>query len=450
MPSMSTLASAQPAKPEPPRTAWEKVVTSTPVILTVVATILAGLSSSEMTRAQYYRSLAAQHQAKVSDQWNFFQAKRIRGTSMDLTIKLLGSLSAPGEVKPPGLQTAAERLPDDFRRAEEEAKRLVQAVGAAKGQLGPDGERLAQAAGKLQTAARQAAEAANGVRQDMARILGKGEVQQSFRYLNTASLPGKEGQSAEERQLTEAALKNVDPKVRATLNYIEPEMLKAFYDINPALLQALADIAGRQTEHQMAGTLAAISPEQVEAAIDAAETIAAEFDAVGKPTGKTYRDLGDLLTRQAALVHAFDRAARDVSIAVGVLPAGEGEGLTRVRQAAAAVARTNADLKTASEELVNDFKAAQLDYTFRRYDREARYNQAIAGLYEIEVRKASLQADRHVTRSHNFFYAMLAAQAGVTIATFSLAVRQKSLFWGLATMAGLTALSFAGYVYLKM
>ena len=45
---------------------------------------------------------------------------------------------------------------------------------------------------------------------------------------------------------------------------------------------------------------------------------------------------------------------------------------------------------------------------------------------------------------------MLAAQGGVTIATFSIAMRRKSLLWGLATAAGLAAITFGGYVFLTM
>jgi hypothetical protein len=45
---------------------------------------------------------------------------------------------------------------------------------------------------------------------------------------------------------------------------------------------------------------------------------------------------------------------------------------------------------------------------------------------------------------------MLAAQAGVTIATFSLAVRFRSALWALATVAGVTALAIGAYVYLRM
>ncbi len=54
------------------------MLASTPVVMAMLATLLAGLSSSEMTRAQYDRSMAAQMQSKAGDQWSLFQAKRIR------------------------------------------------------------------------------------------------------------------------------------------------------------------------------------------------------------------------------------------------------------------------------------------------------------------------------------------------------------------------------------
>src|SRR6266852_5528862 len=82
-----------------PRKNWrEAALTSTPIVLTVLATALAGLSSSEMTLAQYHRSLAAQNQSKASDQWAFFQAKRIRGTEVQRTIRLLQALSEPAHI----------------------------------------------------------------------------------------------------------------------------------------------------------------------------------------------------------------------------------------------------------------------------------------------------------------------------------------------------------------
>ena len=94
------------------------------------------------------------------------------------------------------------------------------------------------------------------------------------------------------------------------------------------------------------------------------------------------------------------------------------------------------------------FLAARRDFTARRYEREARDNQEIAGVYEIQVRKSSWESERHRKRSQLFFLGMLIAQAGVTIATFSLALRQRNILWVLATAAGLAAISFSAYVYL--
>src|SRR5580658_1150336 len=75
------------------RTAWETIVITTPVILTVVATVLAGLSSSEMSSAQYFRSLAAQMQSKVSDQWGYFQAKKLRAEQCGNTVAIIRGMS---------------------------------------------------------------------------------------------------------------------------------------------------------------------------------------------------------------------------------------------------------------------------------------------------------------------------------------------------------------------
>src|SRR5512147_3015772 len=89
-------------KADIPQTFWGKILSATPVVMTVLATMLAGLASSEMTRAQYDRSLAAQQQSKAGDQWSFFQAKRVRGTYQRTTLDLFQSTV---EVHP--LDTAA-------------------------------------------------------------------------------------------------------------------------------------------------------------------------------------------------------------------------------------------------------------------------------------------------------------------------------------------------------
>src|SRR5512139_4350041 len=87
-------------KSDLPQTTFGKILSATPVVMAVVATMLAGLSSSEMTRAQYERALAAQQQSKAGDQWSFFQAKRLRGALQRNTADLMQGM---GTVQPAGL-----------------------------------------------------------------------------------------------------------------------------------------------------------------------------------------------------------------------------------------------------------------------------------------------------------------------------------------------------------
>jgi Domain of unknown function (DUF4337) len=68
---------------------WQKVITSTPVVMAVLSTLLAGLSNSELNTAQYFRAIAAQDQSKAGDQWSFFQAKKMRSAGDSNTGELL-------------------------------------------------------------------------------------------------------------------------------------------------------------------------------------------------------------------------------------------------------------------------------------------------------------------------------------------------------------------------
>ena len=85
-----------------PPTKWGKILGVTPIVMTVIATMLAGLASSEMTKAQYDRSLAAQLQSKAGDQWSYYQAKKLRSAVARNTLDLLAATS---EVAP--LEAAA-------------------------------------------------------------------------------------------------------------------------------------------------------------------------------------------------------------------------------------------------------------------------------------------------------------------------------------------------------
>jgi hypothetical protein len=297
---MATIKIPDELKSDVPQSGWGKILTATPVILTVVATALAGLASSEMTRAQYSRSLAAQQQSKAGDQWGFFQAKRLRSALQRNTLDLLQSTT---ELRP--IETAA------LEKAGAEAKTV------AALQLG---------------------------------------------------------------QLPEIAPATaLDPNLQAVLEAIDTSK-------PPEVVMPL---------------VAKVKDPALEEALRAARDRAEELDSATTPVNRAIEKIENQLSREG--------------------------GSTEARR---------------------DFIAARLRYASARYDTEARLNQAIANLYEVQVRRSNLTADRHRTRSQRFFYGMLGAQAGVIIATFSLAARKRSLLWTLAAAAGAAAISFAVYVYL--
>ncbi len=115
-----------------PEGMWGKMLLATPVVMTVLATMLAGLASSEMTRAQYARSLAAQQQSKAGDQWGYFQAKRLRGTALKTAGDMLRVTNEVARFDLAALQAAAKRLPSDVARLDELAKGLRDAATDAE------------------------------------------------------------------------------------------------------------------------------------------------------------------------------------------------------------------------------------------------------------------------------------------------------------------------------
>jgi hypothetical protein len=287
-------------KADMPQTTWGRTLLATPVVMTVVATLLAGLASSEMTRAQYNRSLAAQQQSKAGDQWSFFQAKRLRGTMQLSTLDILKGTVPVRPLDEAGLKRFGE---------------LDAAVSAA---------------------------------------LLKGE------------LPPAPGPAA-----SDAPLKS-----------------------------ALEAIERMKPEHEIRSLLESVNAATVEAAIQAARDRAAALDALTAPISR---------------------------------------GVDRLEKAVAV---------SGPADVVRDVTAARLRYTAARYEIEARLNQAIANLYELQVRMSNTAAERHHRRSERFFLGMLAAQAAVVTATFALATRRRNILWGLAAGVGAVAVAFAVYVYL--
>jgi hypothetical protein len=413
---MAFTADKPPAasEPEKPKSAWDSVLTSTPVVLTIVATLLAGLSSSEMTRAQYFRALAAQHQSKAGDQWNFFQAKRVRGTMMENTVAMLHALAEPGAVTPAAIAENADALVRDLERLEKEAERLLQASSAARADLGSEGEPLQRVAEKLRETAKSKVSEARTLKRRLNELLAQAGIKEALGYLNTESLP----------ELTKVPIGDRD------------------------IQEAHKAIGERKPETETAPLMARIREEQLIQALENAENNAVEFDKLAKPIDKALGRVAALLAEELILTASVHRAAGDVAMALTGLSTSKGNALADVRAAGAAVAHTDAELDRMVKRGSTDFKAAQRSYTSRRYEREARDNQEIANVYEIQVRKSSWNSERHRARSVMFFYGMLAAQAGVTIATLSLAVRQRSLLWSLATLAGFGAIFFSAYVYL--
>jgi len=272
-----------------PQTMWGRVLAATPVVMTVVATALAGLASSEMTRAQYARSLAAQQQSKAGDQWSFFQAKRLRSS---LQRNALDILQGTTDIRP----------------------------------------------------------------------------------------------------FSDATL---DPQVLAALTRGELPEIPAAPAVDPAISAALDAVEEQKPDTEVAVALTRVKDKTLEEALAAAKNRAKVLD-----------DAVEAINR------AVDRLDKS-------LPAGD-----------------------------RAFTAARLRYTSVRYDAEARLNQTIANLYELQVRKSNLKAERHHRRSQRFFMGMLGAQAAVIISTFSLAAQKRSLLWSLAAAAGAAAIFFAAYVYL--
>jgi len=310
-------------KADVPQTTFGKILAATPVVMAVVATMLAGLASSEMTRAQYDRSLGAQQQSKAGDQWSFFQAKRMRGAFQRNTAELLQAVS---DVHP--LERAT------FKKWAEK------------------------------------------VQPKLATLLESQSGKDALDFLQRGKVPSI----------------SAAPPPDATLR---------------AALEGLENLA---VDSEMAALLAPIDDKELEASVRVAREQSQLFDEASKPINQTIDDMD-------ALVMSAATASTGAGAAIG----------TSVRR---------------------DFTHARLRYTAARYEVEARLNQAIANLYELQVRKNNLSAERHHARSQKFFFGMLGAQLGVLISTFAMAARNRNLLWSLAAVAGLIAIAFAIYVYL--
>jgi hypothetical protein len=395
-----------------PRSTREKLLAMTPIVMTVVATILAGLSNSEMIKAQFYRALAAQNQSKAGDQWSYFQFKRARGTAHEMTVQLLGSLSAIDSLDADSLQAQADRYVRTLGHIETSSSQLVEKTKAAKALLASSYESVAAAADGLLTSVRtqrgQAGRWASSIRE----ASSDPSVQQTLMKLVAPTPPKPEK--------THAADIITDTQIRNVLHEIEQRKSE------------------RETEHEVGR----ISDHKLQEAIQSAEVQAATPDDALARISAAIDKLDAVLREQRLAMLTLNTEAQALRIALDDQPTPGELNLLATRLAA-----QSADLKSAAQAQTNAGTVARLRLEQRRYQREADENRVAAGLYEIQVRKSSWNSERHRTRSGYFFFGMLAAQAGVTISSLALAVRLKNLLWGVASCAGAAAIVIATYVY---
>jgi hypothetical protein len=201
---------------------------------------------------------------------------------------------------------------------------------------------------------------------------------------------------------------------------------------NPQIAQAMDAVNSHVPEADLEREAGQIPQDQLDHAITIANENAAAFDKAVARMTDSRSQTEQTLEEISQAVTNFERAAQQATEDV--------------------VAKEPADSMLAiheiSSQLATAVSVAGLKFNSNRYQREAYYNQVLAELLEIQVRRQGFSSDRYRIRSKEFFYGMLGAQAGVTIATFSLAVRRRNLLWGLAASAGLAAVTFAAYVYM--
>jgi len=215
--------------------------------------------------------------------------------------------------------------------------------------------------------------------------------------------------------------------------------------------QAVQAISDRLGENELMPILRQIKELDLGRAIETAEGNARRFESAGKSVGKMLDEIDKLIQDQTVRAGDFHQAVADYRLALTEARSGLAEKLSSdLHSPDASLEKSDAAVQAAAEELDNLFKAGRYSYTARRQKRESDYHLKTAGLYEVQVHLNSLTSDRHRTRSKLFFFGMLAAQAGVTIASLSLAVRQRNVLWALAGVAGIAAVTFSGWVYLYM
>ena len=422
---------------------FETVVVSTPVLLTVIATFLVGQSSSEMTKAQYFRAVASQNQSKVADQWGFFQAKRIRGQILQGNADLL---------------LAQQRAPFSRDTFVDAAQGMVKELRHTLRDVESPNSIDQPAAVDKDVIKEQ-----SGIARDLKILLGKAETSLAFTKL--ALNPPADGWKGERQVLTpknvQAALDALQPISKKNLEtkVAQDSQGKESKDTNETiapdqaalLKEVIGDIQKRRHESEIAPKVLKLSDETINQAIIAADSRADEVYQRGKSIENVLEEFDFLVERQTALAFDYQQIAARLKPLVEKTEPYSQDKTSEIRKTLIQVhekMERRADAISAlNAKLQGDFKAARHAYGARRYEDDARSNQESAYLYEVKVQLSSARSDKHLFRSKMFLLAMLVAQAGVTIATLALAVQRKSIFWLLATLTGFIAIGFGAYVY---
>jgi hypothetical protein len=437
-------ATAQPVPQK--KTLFDTVVTSTPVLLTVIAAFLLGQSSSEMTQAQYHRALASQNQSKVGDSWGFFQAKRIRGQILEGNADLL--LARPrSPFSRASFPAAADALLTELRGAEKALKPVMAGGDALPADVT---EGLAAAAGELKALVADADKALASINAllnppkdsipSASHVISPTNLQAALDALRFG--PKRKGSSTKDATDTKAS-----DAAQEARNQTDPAQLALLKEI-------ISDIKKRKPETEIAPSVIKLDEKTLLLAIKASDSEADEVSRRGKLVEDVLEEFDSLVERQTALAFSYQELAarfrRLADKAAGDPKATAGEAREKLATARAALDRHADAIRQLNAGLQGDYQAARHAFSARRYEDEARSNQESAYLYEVKVLLSSVRSNKHLFRSRLFLFATVIAQAGVTIATLAIAVKRRSIFWLLAALTGLVAVGFGLYVYIDL
>jgi hypothetical protein len=110
-----------PPPADKPQSLFDKFSTALPIGLTALATVFAGMSTSELQRAMFWRTAAGQDQAKATNQWTFAGLKRNRALIMEGNAVQLGTRQ--------GKRVEAFAAPDKAKAEEKSAAEWLSGKG---------------------------------------------------------------------------------------------------------------------------------------------------------------------------------------------------------------------------------------------------------------------------------------------------------------------------------